>query len=148
MYRNLFVPVDGSTLSEHAMRESIALARQLGAAITGFVVEPDAPMPTVGTQLPAYQRQTERHIEQTDAHARKLLTAFELKAAEAGVPFSGLHARTDGVDRAIIAQAEESGCDMIVMVTHGRGTLGELMFGSHTKTVLARSKLPLLVLHQ
>ena len=48
---------------------------------------------------------------------------------------------------AIIEQAETSGCDMIVMLTHGRGALGELIFGSHTKNVLARSKLPLLVLH-
>ncbi len=147
MYRNLFVPVDGSALSERAMVDSIRLAKQLGAAITGFVVEPDAPLPTVGTQLPAYEKQTERHIERTDTHAHRVLTHFEVKAAEAGVAFTGLHARTDGVDRAIIAQAEESGCDMIVMVTHGRGTLGELVFGSHTKNVLARSKLPLLVLH-
>ena len=67
--------------------------------------------------------------------------------AEAGVAFTGLHARTDGVDHAIIAQAEESGCDMIVMRTHGRGTFGELLFGSNTKNVLAKCKLPLLVLH-
>ena len=147
MYRNLFVPVDGSVLSERAMVASIALAKQLGAAITGFVVEPDAPLPTVGTQLPAYERQTEKHIERTDTHARKVLSHFEVMAAEAGVAFTGLHARTDGVDRAIIEQAEDSGCDMIVMMTHGRGALGELIFGSHTKTVLARSKLPLLVLH-
>ena len=147
MYRNLFVPVDGSVLSERAMVASIALAKQLGAAITGFVVEPDAPLPTAGTQLPAYGKQTEKHIERTDTHARKVLSHFEVKAAEAGVAFTGLHARTDGVDRAIIEQAEDSGCDMIVMVTHGRGVLGELIFGSHTKNVLARSKLPLLVLH-
>ena len=147
MYRNLFVPVDGSVLSERAMVASIALAKQLGAAITGFVVEPDAPLPTAGSQMGAYGKQTEKHIERTDTHAHKVLTHFELKAAEAGVPFTGLHARTDGVDRAIIEQAEESGCDMIVMMTHGRGALGELIFGSHTKTVLARSKLPLLVLH-
>lgn len=147
MYRNLFVPVDGSVLGERAMQASIDLARQLGAAITGFVVEPDAPLPTVGTQLPAYEQATERHIERTDTHARSVLTRFELKAAEAGVGFTGLHARTDGVDRAIIEQAETSGCDMIVMLTHGRGALGELIFGSHTKNVLARSKLPLLVLH-
>ena len=147
MYRNLFVPVDGSPLSERAMQASIDLARQLGAAITGFVVEPDAPMPTVGTQLPVYEAATERHIERTDTHARAVLTRFELKAADAGVAFIGLHARNDGIDRAIIDQAETSGCDMIVMLTHGRGSFGELMFGSHTKNVLAKSKLPLLVLH-
>ncbi len=36
---------------------------------------------------------------------------------------------------------------MIIMLTHGRGTFGELLFGSNTKNVLAECKLPLLVLH-
>ena len=147
MYRNLFVPVDGSKLSLRAMEASIALAKQLGAGITGFVVEPDAPMPSPGTHMANYEKATEAHIVRTDTHAHNVLSRFEMMAAEAGVAFAGLHARTDGVDHAIIAQAEESGCDMIVMLTHGRGTFGELLFGSNTKNVLAKSKLPLLVLH-
>ncbi|MDT7837390.1 universal stress protein [Aquabacterium sp. OR-4] len=147
MFKNLFVPIDGSALSERAMQTSIALAKQLGAAITGFVVEPDAPLPTPGVQMSQYERSTAAHLEKTDTHARKLLTAFEARAAESGVPFTGLHANATGVDQAIVEQAESAGCDMIVMVTHGRGTFGELLFGSHTKTVLSHSKLPLLVLH-
>jgi nucleotide-binding universal stress UspA family protein len=147
MYKNLFVPVDGGAQSQRAMQASIDLARQLGAAITGFVVEPDVPMPTMGGTIKAYEAASTRHIERTDAHARAILTHFEQMAVEAGVRFTGLHARTDGVDRAIIDQAENSGCDMIVMLTHGRGTFGELLFGSHTKQVLAQTSLPLLVLH-
>ena len=38
-YKKLLVPVDGTDVSERAMQQGIALARQLGAAITGFVVE-------------------------------------------------------------------------------------------------------------
>jgi len=52
----------------------------------------------------------------------------------------------DQID-AFVAAAESRGCDMIVMVTHGRGAFGEFLFGSQTKAVLAGSKLPLLVLH-
>ena len=147
MVKNLFVPVDGGALSERAMQASIDLARQLGAAITGFVVEPDVPLPTMGGTMKAYEAASTRYIERTDTHARSILTRFEQMATEAGVMFTGLHARTDGVDRAIIEQAEKSGCDMIVMLTHGRGTFGELLFGSHTKQVLAQTRLPLLVLH-
>ncbi|MBY0465378.1 MAG: universal stress protein, partial [Burkholderiales bacterium] len=44
MYKHLFVPVDGSELSHQAMDGSIELAQQLGAKITGFVVEPDLPI--------------------------------------------------------------------------------------------------------
>ena len=147
MYKNLFVPVDGSPLSERAMQAGIDLARQLGAAVTGFVAEPDTPLPTAGTTPTAYARATDDHAARTDAHAQQVLGRFEAAAREAGVPFNGLHARTDNVDGSIVEFAQQSGCDMIVMVTHGRGAFGELLFGSHTKNVLAMCKIPLLVLH-
>jgi nucleotide-binding universal stress UspA family protein len=147
MYKNLLVPVDGSDLSSHAMQASIALAQQLSAAIVGFVAEPDMPLPNVGTQPTAYARQREAHETRTDTHAHEVLVRFGELARAAGVAFSGRHTRTDRVDAAIVDLARELDCDMIVMVTHGRGAFGELLFGSHTKNVLAKSKIPLLVLH-
>jgi nucleotide-binding universal stress UspA family protein len=147
MYKNLFVPVDGSPLSDRAMQSGIDLARQLGAAVTGFVAEPDTPLPTAGTTPSAYSRAADDHAARTDAHAQQVLKRFEVAAREAGVAFTGLHVRTDNVDGSIVAMAQQHGCDMIVMVTHGRGAFGELLFGSHTKNVLAMCKIPLLVLH-
>ena len=44
-------------------------------------------------------------------------------------------------------EAEKAGCDMIVMVTHGRSAIGEFIFGSHTRKIISKSKLPVLVLH-
>jgi len=93
MYKNLLVPVDGSQLSERAMRESIALAKQLGAAIVGFVAEPDMPLPNVGTQPTAYARQRDAHEQRSDTHAHDLLARFGALASEAGVAFSGRHAQ-------------------------------------------------------
>jgi nucleotide-binding universal stress UspA family protein len=147
MYKNLLVPVDGTDLADRAMDQSIDLARQLGAAIVGFVAEPDMPLPNVGTQPSAYARQREQHEVATDTHAHAVLARFGEKARAAGVGFSGRHLRTDRVDTAIVELAAELNCDMIVMTTHGRGAFGELLFGSHTKNVLGKSKVPLLVLH-
>lgn len=147
MYKKLFVPVDGTTLSERAMAEALALAQQLGAAVCGFVAEPEMPLPSVGTHPNAYSRASDEHAARTDAHAQNVLRQFEAQAQAAGVAFQGLHARTDNVDSTIVEMAQAQECDMIVMVTHGRGAFGELLFGSHTKNVLARSRLPLLVLH-
>lgn len=147
MYKNLLVPIDGHALSSRAMEASIELAQQLGAAIVGFVAEPDMPLPNVGTQPGAYARQREAHETETDTHAHQVLAEFGERARAAGVQFSGRHVRTDRVDAAIVDVARELDCDMIVMVTHGRGAFGELLFGSHTKNVLAKSKIPLLVLH-
>jgi nucleotide-binding universal stress UspA family protein len=147
MYKHLLVPIDGSALSERAEISSIGLARQLGARITGFVVEPLAPLPNEGTAVATYTRDSEQHRALTDAHAHEALATFAARAAEAGVPFEGHTKRTESVDEAIVEAAAEYGCDLVVMATHGRGALGEMLFGSHTKSVISRSKLPLLVLH-
>ncbi len=147
MFKHLLVPVDGSELSERAIKASVELAQQLGASITGFVAEPLAPLPTPGRQVSALRQEALEHDAMTAAHAKEVLARFEAEAQRAGVPFIGRHAQVPRVDRAIIAAAESQGCDMIVMVTHGRGAFGEFLFGSQTKAVLAGSSLPLLVLH-
>jgi len=147
MYQHLLVPVDGGELSERAMAESIALARKLDASITGFVAEPDPVLPAVGRHPAVVLREHEQAEAAAASHARQILDIFRARAQAAGVPFSGHYARTTHIDDAIVQAAGEHGCDLIVMATHGRGALGELLFGSHTKAVLGRCKLPLLVLH-
>jgi len=147
MYKKLFVPVDGSELSHRAMDGSIALAKQLGAAINGFVVEPDLPLSVVTPDAHAATERIKSHEAQNEAHAKALLDQFEQRAKAAGVEFIASHVTAYSVDNAIMEEAEKAGCDMIVMVTHGRGPLGEFVFGSHTKSIISRSKLPVLVLH-
>ena len=102
---------------------------------------------TVFNLASRYARKAEEHRIRTESHAREVLAHFATLAAEQAVPFKGEYKRTDAVDDAIVTAAQEYGCDLVVMVTHGRGAFGELLFGSHTKNVLSRSKLPLLVLH-
>lgn len=147
MFKHLLVPLDGGGLGERAVEAAIGLARQLGAAITGFVVEP--PVATGGSGHGAWHHVEEMALHQQAAarHAERVLWRFEERADAAGVPFEGVYARARHVDAAIADAARQRGCDMIVMVTHGRGPFGELLFGACTKGVMARSPLPLLVLH-
>jgi nucleotide-binding universal stress UspA family protein len=147
MYQRILVPVDGNELSDRAIDASIALAQQLGAAITGFVAEPLPPLPSGPRSRGALEDDARTHEAETRAHAREVLDRFGARAHAAGVAFDGYYDQAPRVDRAIIAAAESRGCDLIVMVTHGRGAFGEFLFGSQTKAVLAGSKLPLLVLH-
>ena len=44
----------------------------------------------------------------------------------------------------IIAVAQEDGCDMIVMGTHGRSAIGNLVLGSVAMRVIATSSVPVL----
>lgn len=145
MYEHLLVPVDGSELSDRAMTASIELARKLGARITGFMAEPYAtPPPGIGL---GYGAAVTQHDQAAQDHTRAVLSRFERLCGEAGVAFASHATQASHIDDAIIDAAAEKGCDMIVMVTHGRGALGELMWGSHTKNLLSRCKVPLLVLH-
>ena len=157
MFKHLLVPVDGSELSVRAMTSSIELAQKLGARITGFVAEPDLPMSTISTNPSVFTEQVKSHEAKSEAHAQAVLhkvadvavttMGFQTLCGEAGIAFSADHTTTQQVDRAIVEAAERAGADLVVMVTHGRGVFGELLFGSHTKNVMTRSKLPLLVLH-
>jgi nucleotide-binding universal stress UspA family protein len=147
MYRNLLVPVDGTELSEKAMLRSIELARQLGAAITAFIAEPTLPLPAVGRSAAIVMAENEQHDARIAQHAMEVLKVFEARARAAGVAFSGHYRQAPQIPDAIADAATEHHADMIVMATHGRGAFGELMFGSHTKRVMAASRVPLLVLH-
>ena len=147
MYRRILVPVDGSELSDRAIEASIDLAKQLGASITGFVAEPVMPAPVAARPRSWLESEAREHDAVTEAHAQSVLSRFATCAREAGVPFDGYFEHAPRIDRAIIDAAESRGCDLIVMVTHGRGAFGEFLFGSQTKAVLSGSKLPLLVLH-
>ena len=147
MYQRILVPVDGSDLSDRAMTASIDLARQLGASITGFIAEPMITLPERPRHASALLRDVDEYDTMTSAHAHEVLDRFAACAKAAGVPFEGHHAQVPRVDKAIIDAAESRGCDLIVMVTHGRGAFGEFLFGSQTKAVLSSSRLPLLVLH-
>jgi nucleotide-binding universal stress UspA family protein len=147
MFTHFLVPVDGTELSERAAQVSLDLALKLGARVTGFVAEPMPPLPTMSANVATYQRDADEHLARTEEHARKVLAAFKARAVERGVEFDGHFQRNDSVDDAIVKAAGEFGCDLIVMVTHGRGAFGELLFGSHTKNVMSRCKVPMLVLH-
>jgi nucleotide-binding universal stress UspA family protein len=45
----------------------------------------------------------------------------------------------------ILTQADKRNCDLIVMGTHGQGTLADAMMGSTARRVLSRSQKPVLV---
>lgn len=147
MYEHLLVPIDGSELSDRAMTSSIALARKLGARITGFIVEPFAPPPASIGEGYSYGRTVARHDETVHKQTEDLMARFQRLATEAGVGFQALSKQSGRIEESIIEAAEQNRCDLIVMTTHGRSTIGELLWGSHTKALMSSTRLPVLVLH-
>lgn len=150
MYNHLLVPIDGSDLSLRAQDGAIALAVKLGARITALVVEAPPPIPMEGSPPVTYTHDIRAEKDRGNGHAQTVLGVFESQARAQGVVFSGQIATTTAVDAAIVAAAVEFACDLVVMGTHsgphGRGTIAGLLFGSHTRSVIERCELPVLVL--
>lgn len=147
MFQRLLVPLDGGELAPRSIEAGIALARRLGAAITGFIVEPPVPLPSVGVRPGPQPAVASVEELRTDEHAQRLLARFELAARRAGVPFNADYRHTHDIAGSIIEAAQRNGCDLIVMVTHRRGPFGRLLHGSHTRQVLARTETAVLVMN-
>lgn len=148
MYEHILVPVDDSELARRAMERGIGLAKMLGASITALTIEPPLPVPMVEQMAVTYPVETlNDHAARCETHARALLKAFGQQALAAGVSFDGQFMISDDVERAILDVAGRSGCDLILMATHGRHGFDALLHGSLTKGVLVHGKIDLLAVH-
>ena len=147
MYRQILVATDGSALANKAVGHGISLAKATGASVV-FV--------TVTGMWSAFELASEseqgvqRPMETYEAMARnaahKILADCERSAEAERVKCETVHVPDKTPAEGIIATAVERGCDLIVMASHGRRGLKQMMLGSQTAEVLAYSKVPVLVL--
>lgn len=143
MFKHILLPTDGSPLSEQAIQQSVSLARTLGAKVTGLYVIPE--YHTVTLQAEMLTDTSEDFAKFGLTQARKFLDVIEQEAKAAGVPFTAAHATSDHPYEAIIQAANDHGCDLITMASHGRKGIQGLLIGSETQKVLVHSTIPVLV---
>jgi nucleotide-binding universal stress UspA family protein len=103
-----------------------------------FAREPAVVVPGVVVPPTEYDLRT----EQAACNCLRVVTD---DARSAGVPAKALHVRHRDPHMAIIDTARTQGCDLIVMASHGRRGLTELLLGSETVKVLTHSEIPVLV---
>jgi nucleotide-binding universal stress UspA family protein len=140
MYRHILIPTDGSEPAERGVAHGLALAKSLGAKVSViFVVEPFSEMS--GRFLEVVARYAELRKEQ----ATSVLDRAANAAKEAGLSCETIQVENEQPHQAIIAAASDKGCDLIVMSSHGRSGLSELLVGSVTNKVLTQAKTPVLV---
>ena len=140
MYRHILIPTDGSELAEHGVAHGLALAKSLAAKVSViFVVEPFSEL--TGRFLEAVATYAQLRREQAASALNRVANA----AKEAGVSCETIQVEDVLPHEAIIATAEDKGCDLIVMSSHGRSGLSMLLIGSVTNKVLTQAKIPVLV---
>jgi nucleotide-binding universal stress UspA family protein len=143
MFKHILLPTDGSPLSEAAIQQGVRFAKSINARVTGLCVMPRQHTVFCDAEIPA------EALEQAARRRRDLaevyLAVLEKAAKEAGVVCEVVYEPNDLPYEAIIRVAEQRGCDLIMMASHGRKGVGALLLGSETQKVLTHSKIPVLV---
>jgi len=137
MHRHILIPTDGSELSVKSVDYGIALANAVGARVTGITVLQAPNDEALADPTPLSGSGTSTVVG--------YLKVISDAAAQAGVACDVLHVQHRHPYQAIIDTANDKGCDLIVMASHGRGRISAALLGSETFRVLAHSTVPVLV---
>jgi nucleotide-binding universal stress UspA family protein len=161
MFKHILLPTDGSELSAATVQQGIRFAKMIGSRVTGLYV-----MPvhyrfryTAMAMQEAFGQATKRYKELEEAHVAAIekgaeidkglaeahLSAIEKSAKDAGVDCDVICEKNDSPYQAIIRVAQQRGCDLIMMASHGRKGVDAFLLGSETQKVLTHSKIPVLV---
>jgi len=143
MYQHILIPTDGSELSRLALHEGIALAKALSARVTVLTVTMPFHVFTSDPSMIADSAgQYGKHMASL---ADQRLTVAKDIARMAAVPCDLVHVEHEHPYQAIIDTAQNRGCDVIEMASHGRHGMSAIVLGSETLKVLTHSAIPVIV---
>jgi len=145
MFKHILVPTDGSELSQATAQRAISFAKEAGAKVTVFFAKPEYPIAYFGEGALIDPTTPEKFAEMAEQQSAEYLGAVQQQCAAAGVECATISATSDVPYEAIIEAAEQSGCDLIFMASHGRRGISGFLLGSETNKVLTHSKVPVLV---
>jgi nucleotide-binding universal stress UspA family protein len=141
MYSHILIPTDGSDLSRKAIRHGTGLAKAVNAKVTAVTVS--TPLHVFSVEPAIVTDTPETYQKRMAALAAKYLE--EVAATAAGVSCEKVHVEHEHPYQAIIDTANQRGCDLIVMASHGRRGVSAIVLGSETVKVLTHSTIPVLV---
>jgi nucleotide-binding universal stress UspA family protein len=137
----IIAPTDLSNLSQSALRYAMQLALEQGAEVIVYnVISEDGEWFDKNDELNPVKalvpQQRQRLAEFVKESCAEFLDQLKVKeVVEVGVPY-----------RDIVRKAADENADLIVMSTHGRTGLEQVMLGSVTAKVVARATCPVLSL--
>ena len=146
MYKHILIATDGSELANRALAHGLALAKQVKAPVTLVTVTQPWSAFDMAHKAREGNRDPLNQFEKiAGASAKTILDAAAQKAKNADVACELVHMQDQHPAEGIIATAEQKGCDLIVMASHGRRAVGRLLLGSQAVEVLSHSKVPALI---
>ena len=143
MFAHVLLPTDGSVLSENAVRKGLQLAKDVNARVT--VIHVIAPLRAFGFKGGIRAETLLQRDDETRARAAQILAHAARSAHASQVSCETTYVSGEQPYSEIVRAAEEKGCDLIVMASHGRQGIEGMLLGSQTQKVLTHSKVPVLV---
>lgn len=143
MYEHILVPIDGSDTSQRGLLEAIGLASSEKAKLRLMHVISDF---AIMVEL-ANAIDFEKYRGGLHQYGRNLLekSAAEVRAAGLEVSTALVDPKGGRVADAIVQEARDAGCDLIVIGTHGRRGIDRALMGSDAERVLRKSPVPILL---
>jgi nucleotide-binding universal stress UspA family protein len=143
MFKHVLIATDGSELAQKALAHGLALAKALDARVTAVTVTDIYP---TGPYSPIPMPSMIEHYEAAAAlSAANILAAVNDAATKLGVACVPLHVKDQAPAEGILDAANESGCDVIVVASHGRSGMKRLLLGSVAQKVVTLSTVPVLI---
>jgi nucleotide-binding universal stress UspA family protein len=138
----ILLAVDGSDGSTNAARKLAEFVPQLKETpsvevLTMHLPVPNVPRMNIVVPKAALDRYYAEECAAMAASAQQVLE-------KAGVKYT-LKMRVGAIAEGIVAEASDSGCDMVYLGTHGRTAIANLMMGSIATRVVHLSKVPVVV---
>jgi len=139
-FQHVLVATDFGSSSQRAVHVAAELAKRLMARFTVLHV--------IHESLPVYAMEAPLAMAMDSPETRERSAKLELDSfleslANAGAPCAGV-VRFGEPAQEIVACAEEAGCDVIVVGTHGRRGLTRWLLGSVAEKLVRSSHVPVL----
>ncbi len=144
-YRRILICTDGSASAKLATKHGVELAKSLGASVVAIYITPPF-LPPAGFETSPMMPAIRKHMAEAQSGAKYHLGAVARHAERAGVACETRHEGGMSAARLIVDMARRMRCDLIVMGSHGRNRLKQVLLGSVTTRVLETSSTPVLIL--
>ncbi|ANN68604.1 universal stress protein [Bordetella bronchialis] len=146
MFKKILIPTDGSPLSAQAANAGVCFARSVGAEIVALhVTQPFAATIGFDGMAAAYAITDEDYEKASAEQSKRYLKQVLDRAETAGVKATARAVSNFNVADGIVQAAQENGCDLIFIGSHGRSGLSRLLLGSVTAKVLSLAHVAVLV---
>lgn len=143
MYKKILVPIDGSVTAAKGLAEASKLAKDQNATIRLIHVVNELMI----IAMPEAAIYSGEIIEALRETGQQLLDKAQQQLVATGLQVEAqlLEAHGKQAGQVIVADAEQSHADIIVLGTHGRRGLSRLVMGSDAEYIVRLARVPVLL---